>query len=168
MAVGEGDLQLWFSGGAGNTVGNSCLGGARSTAAQVGNDVNGNLFDIVTADQANLGVIEYRCVYIRNNNGSSNWSTVKFWLESTSSGGDKIHIAVGTSAINGTEQTIADEKTAPTGVNWSDTSSYSSGLAIGTLAPNQHKAVWLRRTVPENCSAEANVYFAVRFEGKNT
>ena len=168
MVVVHGDLQLWFSGGAGNTVGNSCLGGARSTAAQVASDVNGNLFDIVTADQANQGVTEYRCLYIRNSNSTSSWSTVKFWIESTSSGGDKITIGLGTSAINGTEQTIANEKTSPTGVNWSETSSYSSGLAVGTLTPNQHKAVWLRRVVPEDCQAEANVYFAIRFEGKNT
>jgi hypothetical protein len=168
MAVGSGDLQLWFSGGAGNTVGNACLGGARSTAAQVGSDVNGNLFDIVTADQANTGIAEYRCVYVRNNNGTSSWTNVKYWIESDSSGQDKIAIAIGTSAINGTEQTIANEKTAPTGVTWSETTSYSNGLVVGTLTPNQHKAVWMRRTVPPDCTAEAGVYFAIRFEGKNT
>lgn len=168
MAVGPGDIQLWLSGGTSNTQTAGCLGGARSTAAQVGSDVNGNLYDIVTADQANQGVTEYRCVYIRNNDSNENWTNVKYWIESGSSGGDKISIAVGTSAINGTEQTIANDKTSPTGVTWSETSSYSAGLVIGTLTPGQHKAVWTRRVVPADCQAEANVYFAIRFEGKNT
>jgi hypothetical protein len=71
----------------------------------------------------------------------------------TPSTDDTVDVAVGTAAINGTEQTIADENTAPTGLTWSNVSTYATGLALGDIPFGQHKGIWFRRTLTAGASA---------------
>ena len=73
-------------------------------------------------------------------------------------------IGVGTSAVNGTEQTVANESTAPAGVAFSEPASNGSGLALGDLPAGQHRAIWLRRTVTAAAPSSANDNWALGYE----
>jgi hypothetical protein len=156
MPIASGDIHYRLSGGASNTDVNASLGGAKSSTAVVDN-VDNNLFDDVSGAEHTAGDVEYRAIYIHNNHGSLELTNAVVWIQSDTTGADSdISIAVGTAAINGTEQTIANESTAPSGVTWSDAAvSRATGLALGNLPAGQHKAVWIRRTITAGSTPQA-------------
>jgi len=132
--------------------GASSLGGAIS-ATDVSTAING-LFDVVSGTEALSGDTEYRCVYVKNNHGSLTlYNAAVFIQTNTPSTDTDAAIGVGSSAINGTEQTVANESTAPTSVVFSAPSTFATGLALGDLAPGAWRAVWIRRTVSSAASA---------------
>jgi hypothetical protein len=66
-------------------------------------------------------------------------------------------VGVGSAAINGTEQTVANENTAPTGgVTFAAASTYATGYALGDIPAGQHKAIWFRRTINAAAAAYDN------------
>lgn len=150
------DIKYRLSGGAANADPNASLGGAKSSTEVVDNTDN-NLFDDVSGAEHTAGRVEYRAIYIHNNHGSLTLTGAVAWIASDTSGADSdLSIAVGTAAINGTEQTVANETTAPTGVTWSDAAvSRATGLALGDIPAGQHKALWLRRTVSAGSTPQA-------------
>ena len=108
-----------------------------------------NVFDQVTAAQAMAGKTSYRCCYILNNNGSAQTANnVTIWLASNTPAGDDIWIGNGTASAGAIEQTIVNELTAPTGVNWLQPVSKSTGINIGNIAPGSYKSIWQKRVVP--------------------
>lgn len=157
MPIASSDIDYFLSGGSGNTDPNASLGGARSTSTEVTDNVDNNLFDDVTGAEHTAGDVEYRCIYVRNSHGSLTLTNAVVWIQSDTSGADSdISIAVGTAAVNGTEQTVANESTAPSGVSWSDAAvSRATGLALGDLPNGQHKAVWIRRTISAGSTPQA-------------
>jgi hypothetical protein len=156
MPIASGDIQYRLSGGAGNSDPNASLGGVISSTAVTDNTDN-NLFDDVSGAEHTAGDVEYRCIYVRNNHGSLTLTSAVVWIQSDTTGAESdISIAVGTAAVNGTEQTVADESTAPSGVSWSDAAtSRATGLALGSLPAGQHKAVWIRRTISAGSTPQA-------------
>lgn len=155
MPIITGDFITRLSGGASNSVGNAALGGAKSSNA-ISSTVD-QLFDAVTAAQAAAGSVEYRCVYLHNANATDSMiDAVVFVAANTPLAGTTLDIGVGTSAVNGTEQTIANESTAPSGVSFSAPADAGSGLALGTIPAGQHRAIWLRRTVTAGSASSAN------------
>ncbi len=148
MPITSGDIDYRHSGGAANNSGAADLGGAISNNDLTTN-VAENLFDHVSGDESTAGDVEYRCFYVRNSHGSLTAQDARIWMQSnTTSTGDTIDLAVGSSAINGTEQTIANESAAPTGVTWiTNATDYASGVPLGNIPNGQHRAVWARRTV---------------------
>jgi hypothetical protein len=166
MAIVAADLDKHLSGGAANADVNASLGGARSSVEVVDN-VDNNLFDDVSGAEHTAGDVEYRCIYLRNAHGSLTLTGAVVWISSDTSGVESdLSIAVGTSAVNGVEQTVADESSAPAGVSWSDAAvSRATGLALGNLPPGEHKAIWLRRTITAGSTPQAADTCAVRFGG---
>lgn len=155
MPIITGDFVTRLSGGAANSVGNASLGGAKSSTVMSGS-VDA-LFDATSAAEAVAGDVEYRCVYLHNNSGTDTMTNARVWISAnTPLAGTALAIGVGTSAVNGTEQTIADESTAPTSVSFSEPASAAAGLALGTIPPGQHRAIWLRRTVNAGSGSSAN------------
>jgi hypothetical protein len=156
MPIAASDIQYRLSGGAANSDPNASLGGAKSSV-QITDNTDNNLFDDVTGAEHTAGDVEYRAIYIHNNHGSLTLTSAVVWIASDTSGVDSdLSIAVGTAAINGTEQTVANESTAPTGVTWSDAAvSRATGLALGDIPAGQHKAVWLRRTITAGSTPQA-------------
>ena len=155
-------LQLHLSGGAANTSAAAALGGARSTAGGgiIPTTLTANsIFDDVTGAEETAGDIEYRCVYVYNA-GDVAAQNVVIWLSAnTVDGQTQVAMALGSSAVNGTEQTIANENTAPTGLAaFTEPATEGAGLSIGTLAAGQHKAVWLRRTVDAGAGASNDTF----------
>jgi len=126
--------------------GASNLGGAIGSALT--DNVDNNLFDDISAGESGADV-EYRCIYIENTHASTS-AQVKVWVDTDPAGSD-VEIALGSSGKNGTEQTVADEDTAPTGVSFSAPTSIATALDLGTLAAGDHYAIWIKR----NCNTTA-------------
>jgi hypothetical protein len=156
MPITSGEIEYRLSGGAANSDVNASLGGAKSSVTVVDN-VDNNLFDDVSGAEHTAGDVEYRCIYIHNADAALTLTNAVVWIQSDTSGADSdISIAVGTAAINGTEQTVANETTAPSGVSWSDAAvSRATGLALGDITPTHHKAVWIRRTITAGSTPQA-------------
>lgn len=156
MPIASSDIKYRLSGGGSNSDPNAALGGAKSSTEVVDNTDN-NLFDDVSGAEHTAGRVEYRCIYVHNAHGSLTLTSAVVWIQSDTSGADSdISIAVGTAAVNGTEQTIASETAAPSGVSWSDAAtSRATGLALGDLPAGQHKAVWIRRTITAGSTPQA-------------
>ena len=159
MAIISTDIQYRLSGGASNSDTALSLGGVKSSTAA------SNYFDDVSSTEASAGDTEYRCVYVHNNHGTLSLIGAKVFIQTNTPSSDTdIAIGLGSSAINGTEQTVADESAAPTGVSFSAPTTFAGGLAIGDLAAGAHKAVWVRRTVNAGAAAYADS-FTLRVQG---
>ena len=144
--------------------GASNLGGAIS-GTDVSTALHG-LFDVVSGPESLAGDVEYRCIYVKNNHGTLTlYNAVAFIQTNTPSGYTSCDIGLGTSAINGTEQTIANESAAPSGVSFSAPSAYASGLLIGDLAPGATKAIWIRRTINAGAVAYNNDGMTLAVQG---
>lgn len=152
MPIINTDIQYRLSGGAANSSAAASLGGAKSTTV-----VPSALFDDVSGAESAAGDIEYRCFYVHNNHGTLALQNAKLFIQANTPG-DRLAVGVGTSAINGTEQTVADEQTAPSGVTFSQPADFASGISLGTIPAGQHKAVWVRRTVAPGTSASNDTY----------
>lgn len=143
MPIVSGDIAYRLSGGASNSDQNASLGGVKSS-----NAVSASLFDLVGSAEASAGDTEYRCLYVHNGHGSLTMLNSVIWIQSNTPSTDTdLAIGAGTSAVNGTEQTVADESTAPTGITFSAAANEGAAVALGDIPPGEHKAVWLRRTV---------------------
>lgn len=156
MPIASTDIKYRLSGGAANTDPNASLGGAKSSEEVVDN-VDNNLFDDVSGAEHSAGDTEYRCIYVHNGHATITLTGALVWIQSDTSGAESdISIGVGTAAVNGTEQTVADESTAPAGVTFSDAAvSRATGLALGDLPAGQHKAAWIRRTITAGTTPQA-------------
>lgn len=158
MPIVNTDIKYRLSGGAGNTSAAASLGGAKSST-----DVATDLFDDVSSGEAAAGDTEYRCIYIHNNHGTLTMETTKIWIQTNTPSADTtISIGLGTSSVNGTEQTVVDEQTAPSGVSFSAPSTEGAALTIGNIPAGQHKAVWVRRVVNSSAAAYTNDTFTLR------
>lgn len=143
MAILNTDIKFRLSGGAANAVALAALGGAKSSV-----DMGTSLLNDVTSAEALAGDIEYRCFYVHNAHATLAMITPKFWLEAnTPSPTTTLDVGLGTSALNGTEQTIASVTTAPTGVSFSAATNEAGGIDLGDIPAGQHRAIWVRRTV---------------------
>lgn len=161
MAIIAADLKMYLSGGAGNTDPLASLGGVRSTT-QV---TLSTLFDTVSGAEGTAGDTEYRCVYVRNEAAQTLFGAVVFVPTNSANPAVDIDIGLGTSAVNGTEQTVANESTAPTSVTFSQPTTKGTGLSIGDMAANDFKAVWIRRTVGAGASATDSDTATITFAG---
>lgn len=160
MAILSTDIIYRLSGGAANSDPNASLGGAKSSTA-----MPTSIFDDVSSAEASAGDIEYRCIYIHNNHGSLTLQAPKIFIQAnTPSATTTVAIGLGTSTQGGTEQTVADESTAPSGVSFAEPADFASGIALGDIPPDGHRAVWIRRTITAGTAA-ANDGFTLRVTG---
>jgi hypothetical protein len=160
MAIQSTDIQCRLSGGASNASPAASLGGAKSSTA-----APASLFDDVSSTEATAGDVEYRCVYVHNAHASLTLiGAVLFILANTPSTSTTVDVGLGTSAMNGTEQSVADESTAPSGVSFSAAANQAAGIALGDIPAGQSRAVWVRRTISAGAAAY-NDTFSLRVAG---
>lgn len=152
MPIISTDIQYRLSGGAANANALASLGGAKSS-----NVVPAGLFDDVSSTESAVGDTEYRCIYVHNNHGSLVMQNAVIYIQANTTG-NRIAIGAGTAAINGTEQTVADEGTAPSGVTFTQPSTKGAAIALGNIPAGQHKAVWVRRTIAAASGASNDTY----------
>lgn len=155
MAVLAGDIDFHLSGGAANADPDASLGGIISNSQIVDAGLH-NLFDIVDGAESAAGDAEYRCCYVRNNSAQTLFNAYVFVAsESPSVGSDEL-IGLGSSGVNGVEQSVGDEQTAPAGVTFAQANGVGNALAIGDLPAGQHMAIWIRRDISPGASAYDN------------
>lgn len=169
MPVAASDISLNYSGGAANSNPDLSLGGARSSVAIPDATAN-NIFDDVQGAETISGDTEYRCFYVKNNHATLDFNNVKVWIsQKTPAATEEIQIGMGTASKGGTEQSVANENTTPTGVTFIDASTSSTALDVGDLSNsaggNSHKAIWIKRIVNPNTKAFKSNFFVIRVEG---
>jgi len=151
------------SGGAGNSDPTASLGGAMSSTA-VTNSSDENLFENIDLADAVAGETYYRCIYLLGN--GFDYTALKAWISGgTPSLGTKIYIALGTSGVDGTEQTIADENTSPTSVIFTSPTSESSGVAIPDLDDAEYHAIWFKLVLSAGAGGYDTDYFRLSVGG---
>lgn len=141
------------------------LGGA-ITANESNSGVSGNLFDTFSGAETSAGGTFYACVYVQNNTvdtGAIAQAMTVHVESETSAAGINLSIGLGTSAVNGVEQTIADENTAPVGVTFSEADGVGNALTIGDVPDGEHKAIWIRCVIDPATAAVSNYQFQLRF-----
>lgn len=167
MAVTDSDIEIRLSkpdATTGDTEGSTpeaSLGGYMSTTA-VSDGVPNNLFEDVTRQQAETGGDFYRCVFVVNTHLTDTWYDVVVWIQSQVPGGTDIAIGLDPTGVVPADDTdpqaltIADETTAPAGVEFSSPTSIDAGLTVDELGPGECFALWVRNRVPENTTAMEN------------
>lgn len=163
MAIVSGEIEFHLSGTGGTPA--SSLGGAIH-ATEITDATLHNLFDPVDSGEASSGDVEYRCLYVKNANTTLTLYGAVIWIDTNTPSADTtIDIGLGTSAINGTEQTIADESIEPTSVSWSAPASKGAGLSIGDIPSGEHKAIWVRRTINASAASASSDSAIIKVEG---
>jgi hypothetical protein len=148
---------------------NASLGGYLSTTLWTGSAVN-NLFDNqMTGDQL-AGIVDYRCVFAGNFNGTLALYDAVAYLpgpdyptqSSIGIGAD----ATGVVSTSGTLQAVqvGTETSAPAGVTFSSPTTHATAVVLGDLAPNTCRALWLRRT-PTGAAAVTDESVTLRLYG---
>lgn len=160
MPIVSTDIKYSLSGGSSNASPAASLGGGRSS-----NEAGSDIFDNVTSAEAAAGDTEYRCLYLLNNHGTLSLQSAKVWVQvNTPNANTTIEIGLGTSAINGVEQSVANENTAPTGVTFSAAPDEANALSIGDLSAGAAKAIWIKRIVSAGAAASTDG-FTLRVKG---
>lgn len=165
MAILTTDLKYYQSGGAGNTTPDNSLGGIISTTEVADGALHG-LFDIVDSAESTSGDTEYRCIYLKNTSALTLLGAYIYVSSNTTSTDTSISIALGSSAVNGTEQTVGNESTKPVGLEAFSTAAGSgNAITIGDIPAGQTKALWLERTVDAAAVAFSGDTFTIQFGG---
>lgn len=159
MTIVASDIKFYKSG-------SSCLGGT------IGDLLIGSLnevFDNVSSAEALVGATEYRCLYVKNSHGSETLTSPRAYQTNTSTAGLSYEIGWGTSAISGTEQTIASETVAPIGVSFTSAAGSVNAVALGSnLTFGQWKAIWVKRIVGSSTAAAAAPSVTLTVQGDTT
>lgn len=167
MPIASTDIQLMYSttsGSAGDSTAGTASGslGKYVSTTQVAAGANG-LFDNVSGVENAALESEYRCIFVKNNHATLTASNVTVYASAEVSGGANVAFAldnIATSAkgsASAQAAQIANEDTAPSGVgSFSTPTTDGTGLAIGSLAPGQVKAVWVRRTTTNSGPVNAD------------
>ncbi len=164
MPITSTDIKFRLSGGGSNTAPNASLGGAKSST-EIGTGLH-NLFDQVGSAETTSGDTEYRCFYVHNAHATLSLDNAVVYIQSNTPSGDtSVEIAVGSAAVNGTEQTVANESTAPTGVTFSSAANLGAALALGNIPAGQHRAVWVKRIVNAGAAAYNDDQVTLRVQG---
>lgn len=81
------DIKLYLSGGSGNNNPAASLGGEISNTL-----ATASLFPAIAGEQSRVGLIDYRCVYVKNTHSTESMRNVKLYVDSERSGGSFIDI----------------------------------------------------------------------------
>lgn len=146
------------------------LGGA-ITGNESLSGVAGDIFNTFSGQETTDGGTFYACVYIKNETvdvGNPVAQNVELYIDTeTIHAGVVMALGLGTSAVNGVEQTIANENTAPAGVTFfvaTDAEDVDDALIIGDIPDDQHKAVWIRITIDPATAAKAAYQLATKIK----
>jgi hypothetical protein len=167
-AIVAGEILLKYSvaAAAGNTTPGTAatsLGDQISTTVWAGGVANDLFDDISGAENTGL-VVDYRCIFVHNNNGANALQNAVVFMSAEVGGGANVALAVdniAASAIGAaTAQAaaIANETTAPTGVSAFSTAAVSAatGLSLGSIPAGSCKAFWVRRTATASAALSAD------------
>lgn len=131
-------ISVFLSGGASNIDQAASLGGAISNAT-----APLEIFGAVPVEDFS-GSVRYRCVYVKATTAQNG---LVVWVASETPSLDTT-VAIGWgAAINETEDTVANESTAPSGVTFSSPDSRPTGASGGDFSAGDYRALWIRYTI---------------------
>lgn len=149
MPIISTDIKYRLSGGGSNTDPALSLGGAKSST-----DMPSGLLDTVTSGEAASGDTEYRAFYVHNAHATLTLEAAKLWIQANTPSADTtLEVGLGTSAVNATEQTVANEGVAPSGVTFVAAADEAGAISLGDIPAGQHRAVWIKRIVSAAAAA---------------
>ena len=149
MPIISTDIKYRLSGGGSNTDPALSLGGAKSST-----DAPSGLLDTVTSGEAATGDTEYRAIYVHNAHATLTLEAAKLWIQANTPSADTtLEVGLGTSAVNATEQTVANEGVAPSGVTFVAAADEAGAISLGDIPAGQHRAVWIKRIVTAGAAA---------------
>lgn len=166
MSITTSDLKFYYSvvtGAAGDSTAGTAGGSLGKFCSQtpVGSGA-GAFFDDVSGSENAAMESEYRCFFLRNDHATLTATNVTVFMQSQVAGGADCAIALdniaasakGASAAQAAQ--IASEDVAPTGVGSFSTTAVddASGLVVGSLAPGQVKAIWVKRTTTNSAALD--------------
>lgn len=169
MAIVAGDIAFRTStaaGAAGNslaqTVAGSSLGKYIATTAIIDAGLN-NLFPDLTGDENAASNVDYQCLFILNTHATLTLQNAVVYASAEVAGGVSMALAVDNIAPSALASaaaqsaTTATKNTAPVAVSaFSTPTTKATGLALGSLAPGQVKAVWVKRTAANSAALNAD------------
>ena len=174
MAITATDIQYRFSvaAAAGDTTAGTAATslGDQASTTQITDATLHNLFDVITGAENAASEAEYRCIFVYNAHATLTWENVVCWLSAEVGGGAAAAISIDTTATSDIDsasqqaKTVADENTAPASQTFSSPTTKGTGLSIGKLAPDECRAIWVRRTAA-NTGAVNNDGVTIRCEG---
>lgn len=116
-------------------------GGAIDTANEIITSTDQNIFDDVSDSERVAGDINYRKIYVRNENVDT-WNAVKSWISQfTLATNDEIEVKLGTSSGIQSGEGVAAGYVSP------DSKSHVDVLDVGDLVQDASQAIWIKRTV---------------------
>ena len=149
---------LWKFATAAGAAGNAGVGAALtslgkyiSTSAWAGGVAN-DLFDNITGAENAASQVDYRCLFIHNNNANNPYENVTLWLSAEVAGGAAIAIGVDTTVASAIASaaaqalTVASVTSAPVGVVFTSPTTFGTGIVLGTIPVGQCRAIWVKRT----------------------
>jgi hypothetical protein len=141
------------------------LGGA-ITATEIVDNTTHNIWDVVSSTESNTGDTEYRCIYVKNTNSSLTLQSPKVWIATNTPSTDtSVEIGLGTAAVNGTEQTVANENTAPSGVTFGTAAGEGNALTFADLPAAGSKSIWIKRIIGATAGAFNDDNYVLSYAG---
>lgn len=115
-----------------------------------------NLFDNISLAEAQAGHTDYRCVYVQNDEAVDR--RFLLWFHELTTGPENLYYGLGSSGLNGTEQDIGTETTAPSSVSWLNPTDENDADMIDQLYEDDYYPIWIKRVVlPYTIDANAAV-----------
>ena len=109
-------------------------------------------YNDVAYQEATDGSTAYRCFYVKNTNATDTLGATVIYIEvRTNNPSTSCELGLGSSGLNGDEQSITGENIAPVGVTFFSTSQ-PTPLSIGDLAAGEYYPVWIKRVVNSEAS----------------
>ena len=133
-------------------------GGDIDLNAEITTATDQNIFDDVTDNERESGDIEYRKIYIRNENAET-YSNVKLWIK-TNTPASNDSIAICLAVTNDDTQQDAEGYTFYTPTSKTD----ANVLNVGDLAQNAYKGIWIKRIVTSGGVGYIQNYFELQAE----
>lgn len=132
-------IVLRLTGGSSNSNPSLSLGGAGSSI-EVSTIVLNNLFDNVTPEVAESGIVQYRAIDLHNT-GDDIAGSITMYLSETLSVGSSLSCG-----LDATMQSIINDNMPPSAVLFSSPT-VADPLVISPIAVNGRQRVWIRRTI---------------------
>jgi hypothetical protein len=163
MSISNTDIIFVLSGGPNNANANLSLGGPPSQYPILTTSLNSVFSDISVTD-SQFGLIDYRCIYVVNNNAISSLYNTGIYLGSVISGSSNIMIGLTIPTINNIAYFTSSAIMAPNDISFSLPTVYSP-ISLGTLPAKAYFPVWIKRTTPPNTMIVRNDGFILTITG---
>lgn len=167
MPIDASEILLRLSGGAGNTLPASSLGGVMSTSTVIADNTANNLFDKITGAESTAGRTDYRGFYVLNNDGALTLEDAGLYVDSeTTHGTVDVEFGLALEGLNVTMDTISTETEAPSpAVTFSDANGVGNRLVLGNIPFGQRYGIWAKRVIPAGTAAKTDYTVVIKVVG---